>query len=91
MQALLDYSVQSYHPLPSDLRSCRVRTSSRPSSYPPSRVSKVTVSPERIHPSNPGVQQGLAMPVLQEVNINANVMSRLILIDGPPWYTTIGC
>ena len=81
MQALLDHSVQSYRPLPSDLRSRRVRTSSRPSPYPPSRVSKVTVSPERIRPSKPGVQQGLGTPVLKEVNINANVMSTAPSLD----------
>jgi len=41
----------------------------------------VTVSSERIRPSNPGVQQGFATPVLQEVNINANVMSTAPSLD----------
>ena len=46
MQALPEHSVQSYRPLPSELRSRRVRTSSRPSPCPQSRVSKMTISPD---------------------------------------------
>jgi len=47
MQALLEHSVQSYGPLPSELRPCRIRscTSSRPSPYPQTQISKSTVSP----------------------------------------------
>ena len=77
MQALLEHSVQSYRPLPSELRSRRVRTSSRPSPYPQSRVSmpKITVSPDQIRPNVEEVQKALATPVLQEVKANTNVKS----------------
>jgi len=46
MQALLEHSVQSYGPLPSELRPRRVRsrTSSRPSPYPASCISKSSVT-----------------------------------------------
>jgi serine/arginine repetitive matrix protein 2 len=81
MQALLEHSVQSYRPLPSDLRSRRIRTSSRTSPYPQSRVTKVTISPEQIRPSNVAVQQVSAAPVLQEVHINANIMSTAPSLD----------
>jgi serine/arginine repetitive matrix protein 2 len=77
MQALLEHSVQCYRPLPSDLRSRRVRTSSRPSPYPQSRVSKITISTDQTRPSNvEEVQKAFAgTPVLQEVKVNANVTS----------------
>ena len=76
MQALLEHSVQSYRPLPSDLRSRRVRTSSRPSPYPQSRVSKLTFSPDQTRPSNVDeVQKALATPVLQEVKVDTNAKS----------------
>ena len=76
MQALLEHSVQSYRPLPSDLRSRRVRTSSRPSPYPQSRVSKITISPDQTRPANvEEVQKSLATPVLREVKVNTNVKS----------------
>jgi serine/arginine repetitive matrix protein 2 len=79
MQALLEHSVQSYRPLPSDLRSRRVRTSSRPSPYPQSRVSKITISPDQTRPSNvEEVQKALATPVLQEVKVNTNVKSSTV-------------
>ena len=74
MQALLEHSVQSYHPLPSELRPRRVRTSSRASPYPQSRVSKVTISPDQTRPSEPEVQRAFATPVLQEVKVNTNLM-----------------
>ncbi|KAF8814601.1 hypothetical protein BYT27DRAFT_7249906 [Phlegmacium glaucopus] len=77
MQALLEHSVQSYHPLPSELRSRRVRTSSRPSPYPQSRVSKTTISPDQTRPSNVEVQHSIATPVLQQININSNIMPSL--------------
>ncbi|KAF9482957.1 hypothetical protein BDN70DRAFT_892146 [Pholiota conissans] len=50
MQALLEYSVQNYGPLPSELRPRRMRsrTSSRPSPYPHGRLSKIAASPEQI-------------------------------------------
>ena len=49
MQALLEYSVQNFGPLPSELRPHRVRsrTSSRASPYPQARVAKATHSPEK--------------------------------------------
>ena len=75
MQALLEHSVQCYRPLPSDLRSRRVRTSSRPSPYPQSRVSKITISPDQSRPSNVEVQKTLSTPILQEVKVNTNVKS----------------
>lgn len=78
MQALLEHPVQCYRPLPSDLRSRRVRTSSRPSPYPQSRVSKITISPNQPRPSNVEEvhgQKALATPVLQEVKVNTNVKS----------------
>ena len=79
MQALLEHSVQSYRPLPSDLRSRRVRTSSRPSPYPQSRVSKITISPDQTRPSNvEEVHKALATPVLKEVKVNTNVKSSTV-------------
>ena len=79
MQALLEHSVQSYRPLPSDLRSRRVRTSSRPSPYPQSRVSKITISPDQTRPSNvEDVPKALATPVLREVKVNTNVKSSTV-------------
>ena len=76
MQALLEHSVQSYRPLPSDLRPRRVRTSSRPSPYPQSRVSKTTISPDQARPCNiEEIEQALATPVLQEVKVNTNIKS----------------
>lgn len=83
MQALLEHSVQSYHPLPSELRSRRVRTSSRSSPYPQSRVSKMTLSPDQTRSSNVEVQQPppLATPVLQQVHINQNIMPTAPSLD----------
>ena len=76
MQALLEHSVQSYRPLPSELRSRRVRTSSRPSPYPQSRVSKITISPDQTRSTQAEeVQKTLATPVLQEVKVNTNAKS----------------
>ena len=79
MQALLEHSVQSYRPLPSDLRSRRVRTSSRPSPYPQSRVSKITISPDQTPPSNvEEVHKALATPVWKEFKVNMNVKSSTV-------------
>jgi serine/arginine repetitive matrix protein 2 len=79
MQALLEHSVQSYGPLPSELRSRRVRTSSRTSPYPQSRVSKITISPDQIRPTHvEEVPKALATPVLQEVKVNMNVKSSAV-------------
>ena len=74
MQALLEHSVQCYRPLASDLRTRRVRTSSQPSPYPQSRVSKITISPDQTRPSNKveEVPKAFATPVLQEIKVNTN-------------------
>ncbi|KAF9258752.1 hypothetical protein L218DRAFT_711641 [Marasmius fiardii PR-910] len=53
MRALLADSVQNYGPLPSELRSRRRRTSSRPSPYPQTRTSKVFLSQEYMSHSPP--------------------------------------
>ncbi|KAF8867965.1 hypothetical protein CPB84DRAFT_1810241 [Gymnopilus junonius] len=70
MQALLEHSVQNYGPLPSELRSRRVRTNSRPSPYP-QRSFKSTLSPEHTRSSMADLQR---TPVLQPVIINKNIM-----------------
>ncbi len=58
MQALLKHSVQSYGPLPSELRPRRVRsfTSSRPSPYPSNRIQILDISEYNEGP-DPGRQQ----------------------------------
>lgn len=73
MQALLEYSVQTYGPLPLELRSrhLRARTNSRPSPYPPTRVVKMTFSPEK--PSPKPAQPKHSPAPLQEVAINNNL------------------
>ncbi|KAL4064764.1 hypothetical protein V8B97DRAFT_2010772 [Scleroderma yunnanense] len=45
MQALLEHSIQNYHPLPSDLRRMRSRAESRPSPYPRSIKTSFSSSP----------------------------------------------
>ena len=59
MRTLLEHSVQSYGPLPPELRPCciRSRTSSQPWPYPPSRISKSLVTNnESIEGPYPGEQ-----------------------------------
>lgn len=75
MQALLEYSVQNYGPLPSELRPRRVRsrTQSRPSPYPQARLPKVTVSPEQTRSSKSS--NAHATPVLKPLPVNANTLS----------------
>ncbi|KAF8996426.1 hypothetical protein BDQ17DRAFT_1364415 [Cyathus striatus] len=80
MQALLEHSVQNYGPLPSELRPRRVRsrTQSRPSPYPQARLSKITLSPDRIskadlQPSFAAATDAVPTPVLQDKTVNANI------------------
>ncbi|KAF9449617.1 hypothetical protein P691DRAFT_799115 [Macrolepiota fuliginosa MF-IS2] len=75
MKALLEHSVQTYGPLPSELRPHRIRSrrDSRPSPYPQSRPPKVTNSPEMLRPSAPFSDAGrhsLVTPVLQQALLN---------------------
>ncbi|KAF8959872.1 hypothetical protein BDZ97DRAFT_1666634 [Flammula alnicola] len=74
MQALLEHSVQTYGPLPSDLRPRRMRsrTSSRPSPYPQARISKGTLSPEQTRISN-SIIDHQRTPVLQQKPVNKNI------------------
>ena len=73
-RSYLENSVQNYRPLPSKLGFRRMRTSSRLSPYPPSRVSKTTISPDQSRLSNAEIPQALAAPVLQEANLTINAM-----------------
>lgn len=60
MQALLQHSVQTYGPLPTELfpRRIRSRTQSRPSPYPtPNRGVKISVSPEQSKTSRSGLRE----------------------------------
>ncbi|KAF8957811.1 hypothetical protein BDZ97DRAFT_2061970 [Flammula alnicola] len=74
MQAPLKHSVQTYGPLPSDLRPRRMRsrTSSRPSPYPQARISKGTLLPEQTWISN-SIIDYQRIPVLQQKPINKNI------------------
>ena len=79
MQAFLEHSVQSYGPLPSDLCSGCVRTSSRTLPHPQSRASKIMISLDQTHPTYvKEVPKALATPVLQEVKVNSNVKSSTV-------------
>lgn len=79
MKAMLEHSVQTYGPLPSELRPHRMRSrkDSRPSPYPHSRPSKTptppetTYSPPTFHKIPP---RSTATPVLQQAPlINTNL------------------
>ncbi|KAF9527941.1 hypothetical protein CPB83DRAFT_855475 [Crepidotus variabilis] len=74
MQALLEHSVQSFGPLPSELRirTARSRTSSRPSPYPHSRITKTTVSPDTTHANAYQVQSTIDIPALRPLRLDAN-------------------
>jgi len=77
MRALLEHSVQSYGPLPSELRPRRVRsrTSSRPSPYPASRISKssVTTNTSKDHSQvNNTSKSTAAIPVLRDLPVCSN-------------------
>jgi serine/arginine repetitive matrix protein 2 len=78
MRALLEHSVQSYGPLPSELRPRRVRsrTSSRPSPYPASRISKSSVTTNNISKDQSQLDNMLkstpAVSVLRELPVCSN-------------------
>ncbi|RDB27260.1 hypothetical protein Hypma_004359 [Hypsizygus marmoreus] len=77
MQALLEYSVQNYGPLPSELRPRRVRsrTQSRPSPYPQARIIKASpVSPEQVPTVKISTKRSFGTPVLQQIPINHNIL-----------------
>ena len=83
MQALLEHSVQSYGPLPSELRPRRIRsrTSSRPSPYPQTRISKSTVSPMTTQDTLVQIPRNLDTSVLRPVNVNHNTSSSPPTLD----------
>src|SRR5258707_9046800 len=77
MRALLEHSVQSYGPLPSELRPRRVRsrTSSRPSPYPANRISKSSVTTNTLKDIQAAntPKSTTAIPVLRELPVFSNV------------------
>lgn len=80
MQALLASSVESYGPLPSELRSQRRRTSSRPSPYPPGRSVRVSLSSDCPRPpvfaaETSRVYNSAHSPPLKEVPVQSNIVS----------------
>ncbi|ESK93500.1 hypothetical protein Moror_1670 [Moniliophthora roreri MCA 2997] len=86
MQAMLADSVQTYGPLPSELRPRRKRTSSRPSPYPAARTIKVSISPESVRSIPPAESLPPVPPIandfmknvtnspLQPKSINSNTV-----------------
>lgn len=82
MQALLASSVESYGPLPMDLRVRRKRTSSRPSPYPQGRSVRVSLSPDysrpmfskETSPRNYNATHNPPLP-LNEVTAHPNIVS----------------
>ena len=92
MQALLEYSVQNFGPLPSELRPHRVRsrTSSRASPYPQARVAKATqlpektrstkttLSPEAVRRTKKSTADSERTPVLQQHSVNHNLAATAI-------------
>ncbi|KAJ4485212.1 hypothetical protein J3R30DRAFT_3696531 [Lentinula aciculospora] len=80
MQALLASSVESYGPLPTDLRPRRRRTSSRPSPYPQGRSVRVSLSPDYPRPTivketSPRLYHANQSPPLKEVTAHPNITS----------------
>lgn len=75
MQALLEYSIQHYGPLPSELRPKRVRsrTPSRASPYPPTSVLKAAASPELITKQLDNVYCNATSSPLRDVLPDANM------------------
>jgi len=75
MKALLEYSVQNYGPLPSDLRLRRIRsrTLSRPSPYP-IRTVKTSLSSDQSRPTlgDLNLSRSFAAATLQSVSLNHN-------------------
>ncbi|KAF5333934.1 hypothetical protein D9758_018161 [Tetrapyrgos nigripes] len=79
MQALLQDSVQNYHPLPSELGPRRRRTQSRPSPYPQGRTIKVSLTSDSPRPiigstSRAAGKASHGSP-LQEITVNPNLMT----------------
>ncbi|KAJ3908042.1 hypothetical protein F5879DRAFT_794348 [Lentinula edodes] len=79
MQALLASSVESYGPLPMDLRVRRTRTSSRPSPYPQGRSVRVSLSPDYPRPvffkeTSPRIYNATHNPPLKEVTAHPNIV-----------------
>ncbi|KIM75320.1 hypothetical protein PILCRDRAFT_92174 [Piloderma croceum F 1598] len=84
MQALLQHSLETYGPLPSELRRIRSRTQSRPSPYPQARSIKTSISPDQTHPTTLDVTRTFvpaqspaqtSTPALQQVSIHPNILS----------------
>ncbi|KAK0232546.1 hypothetical protein IW262DRAFT_1725 [Armillaria fumosa] len=77
MQALLEYSIQHYGPLPSELRPKRVRSrkSSRASPYPSTRVLKAAASPELITKQQDNVYRNATSSPLRDVLPHADMMT----------------
>lgn len=78
MQALLEYSVQNYGPLPSELRPRRIRsrTSSRTSPYPQARHSKATMSPEQTRTAKSTLSPQHSRRNNTSKNVNATIDSQ---------------
>lgn len=76
MRAMLQHSLQTYGPLPSELRPRRVRsrTSSRVSPYPSSRTLKVSASPELVTKSQSEIYRNAISAPLHEIPVNSNAM-----------------
>ncbi len=78
MKALLEHSVKTYGPLPSELRPRRTRSrkDSRPSPYPQSRPPKVTNSPDipySPHTTSELTQPLFTAPVVEQALMNKNL------------------
>ncbi len=74
MRALLEHSVQSFGPLPSEFRPRRIRsrTTSRPSPYPQNRISKSTLSVDHLKVSQVETKESSTTPVLRSVPLSSN-------------------
>lgn len=81
MKVLLEHSVQTYGPLPSELhpRRVRSRTSSRVSPYPQGRTIKVSLSPQQSRGAV--VDTPRAYHALQDVSLNPNLMSPMTVLS----------
>ena len=75
MRALLEHSVQSYGPLPSEFRPRRSRTFSRPSPYPKKRISKPTLLVDQSNGSQVEIKESSATPVLRSLPLISNIVS----------------
>ena len=75
MRALLEHSVQSYGPLPSEFRPRRSRTLSHPSPYPKKRISKPTLLVDQSNGSQVEIKESSATPVLRSLPLISNIVS----------------